>query len=380
MIAVMIAAAMCVVPLFVIEDADAATITTGEYGASFEGSDIPIDKFNELLTNDYVDGLILTSVGFVPVTEAPTVTKVVSLKSSVGNKNGDNSGESAMGQYAKLEVVIEGDLYLDLTLFELEDGFQDLFKYLGNTNKIASGTHLKIEGTVEVSRSIIGSGEFYKTDAGKIAATKEVTDMSTKSFIDLKYTFKVGGVEKVVQLKETSISSNKATVTLDYDTDDRAKVVDGTKVFITTVNDDKAEITQDFSFDGKSASYSHKTVVDDSKTFQYRDAGDVLINMDMAPSECYYYSADDDVPTLFNPAIVPAGSTTIRSNAGMKSFLEGIGSVNDSYSNAKSIADSAASSVSGDGSGGSNNIIFYVIIGVLAVAVVALAVLMIKKK
>ena len=43
-----------------------------------------------------------------------------------------------------------------------------------------------------------------------------------------------------------------------------------------------------------------------------------------------------------------------------------------------SVADGAYTPVNKDG--GSNNIIFYVIIGVLAVAVVALAVLMIKKK
>ncbi len=82
---------------------------------------------------------------------------------------------------------------------------------------------------------------------------------------------------------------------------------------------------------------------------------------------------------LFNNLTVQ--DSELKDNDKMKEFLEKIGSVGNSYSDADSVANGAYENVTeSSGNGGGSNVIFYVIIGVLAVAVVALAVLLIKKK
>ena len=378
LIAVIVAAAMCAVPLFVIEDADAAEIKPGESALSFEASDVPMDKFNELLKSDYVNDLIVTAVGHVPILDKPSVTKVDELKVAMGIKVTDGTVDGFTSQYAKLEIVIEGDLVADYTLFNTYDGYQELFKYLGNSNKIPSGTHLKIEGTIEVSGTMDSKSDIFKTDAGKIGFTKSGQDVSNKTVVDLKYTFKVSGSDKTVNLKETNIRDDNTTSSMEYEIDDKAKVVDGTKLYVTTAYDFRRQMDQEFSFDGKSVSYQKKEIINDDTEFSYTDAMYYLADYDEeAPVMHYYYDTD---PTLFGPDEVPATSTSIQSDEGMKSFLEGIGTVSDSLPAAESIAEFASASVDMGNSSGGSNVIFYAIIGVLAVAVVALAVIMIKRK
>ena len=378
LIAVMVAAAMCA-PLFAIEDVDAFEIKPGESALSFEASDVPIDKFNELLRSDYVEDLIHTATGYVPISEAPSVTKVNNLKVAIGIKVTDATVVGLTSQSTKLEIVIEGDLVSDYALFDTYDGYQGLFKYLGNSNTIASGTHLKIEGTIEVSDAMVSTSDIFKTDAGKIGFTMSGYDISKKTVIDLKYTFKVAGEDKIVNLKGTSIRADKLTTSMDYEIDDRAKIVDETKMYVTDTYDFRVETDQQFTFDGKTASYQKKEVVNDTVMFSYRDAKDYLGNYDEEATPMHYYYNTD--PTLYGPDEVPSTSTSIQSDAGMKSFLEGIGTISDSYPNAESATESASATVyMGSSSPGGNNVIFYVIIGVLAVAIVALAVIMIKKR
>ena len=65
LVAVSIVAAMCLVPVFAIADDSeaAATLTTGENGASFEIDSIDDDKFNGFVTDDFKEHIMITFIG-----------------------------------------------------------------------------------------------------------------------------------------------------------------------------------------------------------------------------------------------------------------------------------------------------------------------------
>ena len=100
----------------------------------------------------------------------------------------------------------------------------------------------------------------------------------------------------------------------------------------------------------------------------------VVIKNDVEVPELHYYG-DDSTVSLFTYA----NSASLRSDEGMKAFLEGVGSVSESYTDAIDIVHEYEGVIYGKSSD-DNNLAFYAGIGILVVVIIILCVLLYKKE
>ena len=375
MIAVMIAAAMCAVPLFVIEDADAATVTTGEKALSVEASDVTTADFDRLFS-DLVKGVVILVPLDIEIDASDVTFSEVTFKEGIAMKVDEDKTYGVSGSYIKAKIAYQKDLTTPVQMFPLTAGLEELYDYLG-TNIAATGKNLKVEGTIEMGNNSNETANFFITNENKIADDTTTTVRSSFYKANYTVTYNNGSSVKSFDVEVSGKENTTTTETVKYLIEDKKNAINATEVLVSSTIDNKVEKSGTYKFDGKTASYEAKDVPQSVEgTFVKGTAVSHLSSENLAPVDILYYS--EDGPALFSSPYA-VEDATLRDNTAMKTFLESIGSVSDSYSTAKSIADSGSADVSAGGSGGSN-IIFYVIIGVLAVAVVALAVILIKKK
>lgn len=416
MIAVMIAAAMCVVPLFVAEDSDAYDVTVAGKGASFKASSISNDDFNKLANDTYKENMCKLALGAVVYSEGMdndyaisvvSISDVKDVKLSLGTDYKEDSSKvvdsMAITFKAKFTATCSVSAIYNMpgTLFPMMDGTQDIYKELG-TNEITDGTILTIDGTFTMEKTTISTMDYVKTNAGDFVIKESVEEVSSIQEFDGSVGFNNGVINKTITMTTEYSSSTEAASTFDYyGVNDIKDTVAGTKAISNQeirssgtrlygdykVGDATGKYKVEF---GKEAMEALGIVMAKSIPFPIGSTtggyevgtaaslGGLISSNLVAPD--YYFCTNlialQDY-TLFYAGYVQDES--LKTNDGMKAFLNEIGTASDEFSDASSVANSAYETVSVGGSG-SNNIIFYVIIGVLAVAVVALAVLMIKKK
>ena len=416
LIAVMVAAAMCLVPVFAIADgSDAAgSLTDGSSGVSFKGSMSDTD-FNKLVTDEYkeeIASMVLETVvaddgslGGVFTISDLTVSDVSDIKLSKGMKiDGDkitNVSAQALKCKIKFTATFDGGLFSDTaTLFNLYDGNQVLYNEIGS-NVITDGNVLKFDGTVTLDMSASSTSTMAKNGNDNYVATEVSGKMSKSESYSGELKFNNGTAVKTIDLDVKQATSSDATITLDYGDVKMEDVVSGTKVIIGykdikgaseqeykyTVNDKKGGYDYKVGADyGMPAMFTPATVADLATYQAYLSAsfgGNIVLYVDSAlkvPEYKYYIALDMGCELcLFNMGMV---KSDYQDDTKLGTFLNSVGTADEtSFSDADSVADSAYSAVSEPGNGGSgSNLIFYVIIGVLAVAVVALAVLAFKKK
>ena len=394
MITVMIAAAMCVVPLFVIEDSEAVTVTTGEKAVSFKGESIKVEDWAATMKTDamfepmeFAMYMLLGTFNFTLSDEKITELNIVSRAIS------EKVTDSQIIEMTSQKMKFKGDVTITLDtsapgIYVNFDGAQDVFREFNN---LPAGAKIVIKGLEMMTETSKKETSDYVVNEDKnLIITKKVSESSTKfeiSFTDAEY--KAAEVTKKISSSMTQVTSNKETDTYTYYTADFKEQVDAAKAVGTTklieLCDKRGSGTEyNFSvnINGKSFSHSDKRTNYSSggdvstPTFSNStaDAKDTFIDIDVAPDTLYVYGSGDD--SLFHASDVKEPLT--MDNAKLTTALQGMGTVSTGYGDAESIVNDSSSSVGG--SGGNNNIVFYVIIGVLAVAVVALAVLMIKKK
>lgn len=398
MIAVMIAAAMCVVPLFVIEDSEAVTVTTGEKAVSFSAGSITDEKFDGLVTQPYKNRLVSQAISVIVPDSyewsfdgTPTVKNVKDVKLALGNSVSDGLLKNVSASKITFDVVVTLSATSNTDLFTERDGTQDLYKELG-ISALSAGSKITIEGTVTLDSYEYTEISIVKNTADNYV-TKEITvENSTSVSFDGKV--KVVSLDKTYELKAKNASGGKAKMVPDYYNADKIEDVTLTsKVLLNAKTESGGAVEQSFNYKiaDKSGGYDDKTdtnaimrgvgyiagTVESVQSSMMLDAP-LLFDTNIEPMPVYYY---DPSGTWMKNCFFGNGMVSIAdpTNEKVKTYLDDIGDISDSYSDAKSNADGAYSPVSAGGSG-NNNIVFYVIIGVLAVAVVALAVLMIKKK
>ena len=399
MIAVMIAAAMCAVPLFIIEDSEAATITTGdkEKAVSFKAGSVEDAKFNELVSGpfkEYIASQVLTSIvpsdGDWAISEV-VIKNVKDIKMSKGNSVSDSVIKEIDASAITCDITFKAtcDNPYGTTLFEPYDGTQTLYKELG-TYMVANGDVITIEGTATIEQyESIESSIVKNSDNNYVV--KEINGKESQSS-SFKGKVKVVSLDKTYELETKAENGTDVKVTPDYYNAEKIEdVKDTSKVVLTySFGSDLVNYVFKYTINGKSDGYDKKLPSNAFMPFDYMagtvseielmTTGEIILiyTGEIAPTPVYYYKAGTGMPTdsFFNDSTIALASPT---NESVKTFLDGIGDVSDEFSTASSVADGAYTPVNKDG-GSNNNIVFYVIIGVLAVAVVALAVLMIKKK
>ena len=395
MIAVMIAAAMCAVPLFVIEDSEAeATVTTGEKAYSFKGDSIKPADWEATMDSDELYNtltyLAYMMFGTMSITPSDiTLSELNTYNKAMGEKVTDSQMIQMASQKVKYKVSMTLTLPLGAPGFQIfDDGAQDVYREFNN---LPADSKVIIEDMVvlfEMSQTT--TADYVVNEDKNLVFTKKVEESSQRieiSFSDAEY--KAAEVTKKVSFDLTTVSSTKEKDTYTYYTADLKDEVDATKAVGTTkvlvLNDKRGsgvEAKVDVTVNGKNYSDSDKKIDysggQDVSTPEFSEstaaAAGAFIDHAVAPTAFSLYGIGSTC--LFNPSDVKDPGE--MDEAKLKTALEGMGTVSTEFSDAESITDNASDSVSG--SSGGNNIIFYVIIGVLAVAVVALAVILIKKK
>ena len=378
LITLMAAITMCLTPLSVIDDADAATVTTGKGGASIEAEDVSIENFNRLVS-DIDRDRILNGLDLEVETTDIEIKEVKSLKRSIGYRVNSGDSKYVYGDSYKLKISYEkSSLTEPYILFPLKDGLQSLYNYVG-TNEAPIGSALKIEGDVETRTSLNVQSEFYLTDDKNVAETGTEMERTTYVWYKLTFTYTdtVNNVTKTFTVEKKDMTVDIITTAVDLLDNNRSKLVGDDTVIVTLYREHNLEYGADYSFDGKSASYYEKHLSGVNGTFNKGTAETlgVLSTEDMTAKEKIpYYSSEAEISLYSSDDVRDA---SLKDDGEMKSFLKTIGKVGDSYDTAESIQGSAAAVIGTVE--GTSDVIFFVIIGVLAAATVAMGVLLLKK-
>ncbi len=399
MIAVMMAAAMCIVPLFVIEDSAATEIKTGDVGVSFKAGEISKENYEKLMPVESYGAFAesaLTALGLDSDDFEITgikVTKIKDVKLSLGNKVTDSKGYQTSSQAATAEIefvaTCDPSWGTGCDLFAMVDGTQNLYKEIG-TNKVVEGNTLTFKGTVVMEEMSSSISTIEKTYGENVIPT--AGEGKSSNYVSYKgdMTFKNATGEYKIAVDAESGSSYDSEIEYDFYDVKVADLKADSKVIMTTKQTGAMKTAISYDYKDKKSSYESYTDaarLGANGIYMQFVVGDIIAPATVECKPYVYYDPDavlnpftGDITTvgLFNNLTVQDDS--LKDNDKMKTFLKDIGTVGDSYSDAESVANGAYENVEESSSSGGSNIIFYVIIGVLAVAVVALAVLMIKKK
>ena len=178
LIAVMIAAAMCIVPLFVIEDSAATEVKTGDIGVSFKAGEISKENYEKLMPVESYEEFATEAMGAIGISSTSfnitdvKVTAIKDVKTSLGSKVTDSKLYQTKGTAVKVDIefVATYDSLLSCDLFKTVDGTQELYKEIG-TNQIVSGNTLTFKGTVTMEEMSGGEQSFEKTYGENVVVT-----------------------------------------------------------------------------------------------------------------------------------------------------------------------------------------------------------------
>ena len=403
MIAVMIAAVMCAVPLFIVEDSEAVDVTAGDAGISFKAGSISDENFDKLTggtakeeiyagyARSVLEAVVEDSYKFSVDASSVKISNVKDVKLAKGMKITTDSVAMTNGQEMKFDVEFKATASSAGELFDLYDGTQTLYKELGKTNRFAATNTLEFKGTAIISGMMDTENKIAKTYSDYYVATEGKMKMSEYSQFSGDVTFNNGTTYKITIDNAEKGFSSDAKITLDFYGVEPSGLTSESKYMKTTTGTSSASNALKYKINDKSGGYDRSYNSDDipdglmGGMYQVGTVADLdgeyLYTTSLAVPTYLYYDGSvypNEMTSFFNQYCV--NDATLKDNDKMKEFLEDIGSVGDTFSSAESAADGAFESVGASGNGGGSNVIFYVIIGVLAVAVVALAVLLIKKK
>ena len=397
-VVIMAVTALCIAPLIVAVDTDAVNIEEGSTGLSVKIDSLTDTNTDKLFTaenkNTIARWALATATSqstdnistYWTLSEVK-VTGVKNYKDAMGTKVTGDHIEQIMGGGMECTVSFKATVkaYYTGPLYNYYEGTQDLYEFLG-VRLAPAGSTLDVKGTFTMDVYRYSSSDYFITSDNNGCPEKSVAEETRSSTFkgDLKYTIDPGGTEKVREYTVDAMSASdiKSTRAYNYGNTDKEDVKENTEVF-RTFTYDKYQLDNKFDYttnDGSSGGYSYSLdeadVLTPIDTYSIGYAGDYWLSEDMPLTEYHFYGSDDET-CLFTDA----GDAELCDDSKMGSFLRNLSgsTVSDSYSDAKSIAESSSASIS-IGSDGHNDLYLYIIIGALAVVIVILAALMLRKK
>lgn len=383
-IALIIAVAMCLTPLLVAEDSDAATMDTGESGASFTADSISDDDLNRLMTGvgkDNMAAIIHNSLfqnsnkfdfADIEVKNARDIEMARGMRVDEECKNTIIASKETYDISFTATASVDTELnYSNFNTYLLE-----LYEYLGGWSA-PSGSTLVFDGTITYEKCYRNELYYSANNANDYVLTKEYLLDSNKTIID--GTFKYTSAEAGSSTKEFDIhyeGGGLFEVENLYDFGD----MDIKDVIITTPTkkmlDYKTNIYHgvlEYNADGKKDGYDY--TVDQVDLYGTEDRYEITTpTIETGSITCDNYHYYGPSLSLFTSVADPA----LANDDALKEFLGEIGSTSESFSDIDSIADDATSSF---GSSKPNtSFIFYILIAILGIGVIVMAALMLKKK
>ena len=389
-VAAVIVSSFCLTPLLAIP-ADAATYEVGSDGVSFKGSSIDEKKFNNLFTDDYkkmlgyktleaiVPGDFVEVVTRYDVT-VPMIEEISNIRTSLGMEVTDKTLSRIESSSIVCDISFKATCLSDTTLFELVDGTQKLYKELDNGITVKAGSELVVEGTATIRNVDILDEDFIVTESGDCLVTwtsNKVYDCREFSgTVDYTYTCDKGKLTKTIDLETEFRMGGDYVTELEYYVDDMKKAT------ATVSCGDTADLRiYEYNVNGVSGSYNDRIPM----ATIYRDymvqhdtaaaLGLALTTEEMKVPDITFYKPAGTVngDCLFNDAYI---NPDYRSETAVKELLDDVGSIGETYSSSKSVANNIYTPVSSRY--GPTDVIFYVLIAVLATALIGAVVLLIK--
>ena len=273
-----------------------------------------------------------------------------------------------VGMEMKYTISFKAAATADREMVSNSNPFTVAIKAINKDNVMKTGEFFEITATVKQSGSQKESEDFVKNEAGNFVVTAEQDRKFAVQEFDItaKYNYTQNDQLTVVEMKFSYLTEADQDRSIKYDfngVDYEPKLMEHIKVKCSVGGD--SDSTDDYLDLGILA----KAIGGDDAMKKA-----TVHTYDLSPNK-YTYVGLSETMALFDSDDV---GDTVKTDETMKAFLQSVGSISESYGDAKSISDDYMGSVD-DGSK-KKNLITYGIMAGLGVIIVVLLVLYIRKK
>ncbi len=368
--AVAVAAIMCICPAIVMADgSEAITVTEGEKAYSVEIDSLTEEQLNQLYTSssqtDWAEEVLssfMNSIYSFNITELKVTD--FSMSKGVGSKVTSDSSKNVVGADMEFTVSFKATAMSDMDyVLDENKALFPIVKAIGTNNTGKTGDVYEVTSKVKISGSETDNTDFTKTDSGIYVNTGGYSNSYTDYEFDTSVTLTKKADSSKVEFDVYVQRENSHVVDADVDTNgkDVAEITSDSVVYVTLTTETKSRVEIKGSADGDSE--TDVTTSSNKGTSSYLQEDPALIT-DIAPRT---YTLVGNTSCLFS--LDDIADSDLKTDAGMKSFLDGIGaSPSESYSDAESVADDTYGTIVDDET---------VAVGLLAIAVGVLVILLI---
>ena len=377
---------MCACPLIVVtDDGYAYDVTPGESGLSTKASNLTEEQVNILYSalakENAAKDVFKTFSGTSDISYTDIKISGMTFEKGLACSVKSDSMVQYVGMEMDYTISFKATATSDRDMVSNSNPFAVAIKAVNKGNVMKTGDFFDITATVKQSGSQKESEDFVKNEAGNFVVTAEQDrKYAVQEYeITAKYNYTLNDQPAVVEMKFSYLLEAEQDNDIKYDFNgvDPAKATAETTVYQDYVPTLMEHIKVKCTVGGDSDS------MDD-----YMDLG-ILANLlggneamkeatvrayDLSPNKYTYVGLSEEMSLI---DIDDAGDT-VKTDEAMKAFLQSVGSISESYGDAKSISDDYMGSVD-DGSK-RKNLITYGIMAGLGVIIIVLLVLYIRKK
>lgn len=385
-VAVAIVAMMCACPLIMVsDDGYAHDVTKGESGLSAKANGLTEDQVNKLFSatakEKAAKDVFESFSGSGSITYTDVKISDMSFEKGIASSVESDSMTQYIGMEIDYKISFRATATADRNMVSNKNPFDIAIKAVNKDNVMKTGEFFEITATVKESGSQRQGEDFVKNAAGDFVVTveKEKRYAFKEYDITAKYNYTLNDQPAVVKMEFSYLmeADQESNIKYDFNGADPAKATEDTTVY----QDFKPKLMERIKIKCSAGGDSDSTddCLDLGAIAGLIGGNDVMKkatvrDYDLSPNEYTYVGLSDEM-SLFKYS--DAGDT-VKTEDAMKAFLQSVGSVSESFSDAKSVYDDYMSSVD-DGSK-KKNLITYGIMAGLGVIIVVLLILYIRKK
>ena len=384
--ALAIVAMMCACPLIVVsDDSHAYDVTPGESGLSTKASGLTEDQVNTLFSASAKEkaarDVFKSFSGSSDISYTEIKISDMSFEKGIASSVKSDSMVQYVGMEMNYTISFKATATADRDMVNNSNPFAVAIKAINKDNVMKTGEFFDITATVKQSGSQKESEDFVKNEAGNFVVTAEQERrFAVQEFeITAKYNYTQNDQTVVVEMKFSYLTEADQDSSIKYDFNgvDPAKATAETAVYQNYEPKVMEHIKVKCSVGGDSDSM--EDYLDLGILAKVLGGDDAMKKAtvhayDLSPNK-YTYVGFSETMALFDSGDV---GDTVKTDETMKAFLQSVGSISESYGDAKSISDDYMGSVD-DGSK-RKNLITYGIMAGLGVIIIVLLVLYIRKK
>jgi hypothetical protein len=384
--ALAIVAMMCACPLIVVsDDSHAYDVTPGESGLSTKASGLTEDQVNTLFSasakQKAASDVFESFSGHSNISYTDIKISDMSFEKGIASSVKSDSMVQYVGMEMNYTISFKAAATADRDMVSNSNPFAVAIKAVNKDNVMKTGDFFEVTATVKQSGSQKESEDFVKNEAGNFVVTAEQNKRYAIQEYDItaKYNYTLNDQPAVVEMKFSYLVENDQDQNVKYDFNgtDPSKATADTAIYQSDIPKVLAHQKIKCTVGGDSDSIDEYV---DMTMLAYIFGGiETMLNptvhdYNLSPNK-YTYVGLSETMALFDSDDVGA---TVNTDETMKAFLQSVGSISESYGDAKSISDDYMGSIDDDSK--KKNLITYGIMAGLGVIIIVLLVLYIRKK